>query len=187
MKATSGIHQSLSDRDRNADEKDGDAPVVEMVTTRDGPQPRTSCHLNVLNTDSADGSHLLSIRAQNVLKILSAELTGEAPPQGRWTPSDLFLSKLTYNDLSTARNCGPQTTAEIIRWAQARGTIIRRSFPTGKSLSAMWQEAVAKFSTGELSKKEVAEALEKSARRRNTHIPVAFQRMLLRLVASSGE
>lgn len=187
MKATSGIRQSLCDRDRNADEKDGDAAVGEMAATRGGPQPRTSGHLNVLNSDSADGSHPLSIRAQNVLKILSAELTGEAPPQGRWIPSDLFLRKLTYNDLATARNCGPQTTAEIIRWAQARGTIIRRSFPTGKSLSAMWQEAVANFSTGEISKKEVAEALEKSARRRNTHIPVTFQKMLLRLFASSSE
>lgn len=187
MKSTCGTRQFLRDRDRNVDEKDGGAPAIEMVPTRDGPQPGTSCHLNVLDSDSRNGPQPLSIRAQNVLKILSAELTGEAPPQCGWMPSDLFLRKLTYNDLSTARNCGPQTTAEIISWAQARGTIIRRSFPTGKSLSAMWQEAVAKFSTGEISRKDVAEALERSARRRNTHIPVAFQRMLLRLVASSSE
>jgi hypothetical protein len=46
----------------------------------------------------------------------------------------------------------------------------------------MWQDIVEKFSTGEISKAEIADALEKSLRRRNTRIPVAFQRLLLQLV-----
>ncbi len=126
----------------------------------------------------------LSTRAQNVLKILSVELTGEEAPRGMWVPSDFLLQRLTYHHLSTARNCGPQTATEIIRWAQARGTIIRRPPHAGKSLSAMWQDTIAKISAGDISRKEIAEALEKSARRGNTRIPVAFQRVLLRLVGS---
>lgn len=76
----------------------------------------------------------LSVRAENVLKILAPELTGEAPSRGRWTPSDLLLQRLTYKHLSTARNCGPQTIAEIVGWAQTRGTTIHRSLYSGKSL-----------------------------------------------------
>ena len=124
----------------------------------------------------------LSIRAENVLKILAPELTGEVPPRGRWTPSDRLLQRLTYKHLSTARNCGAQTTAEIIRWAQTRGTTIRRSFYAGKSLAVMWHEAIAKFSTGEISRAEIAEALEKSTRRKNTRVPVALQKILLQLI-----
>jgi hypothetical protein len=48
----------------------------------------------------------------------------------------------------------------------------------------MWQDTIAKISAGDISRKEIAEALEKSARRGNTRIPVAFQRVLLRLVGS---
>jgi hypothetical protein len=129
----------------------------------------------------------LSVRAVNVLKELAVELAGENPPKDGWIPSDLLLQRLTYRHLSTARNCGPQTTAEIVQWAQARGKVVRPSFRVGKSLSAMWQDAVTKFSTGDISKAEVAEVLEHSARRRNTRIPVAFQRMLLQLVKSSNE
>lgn len=129
----------------------------------------------------------LSVRAENVLKELAVELIGENPPQGRWIPSDLLLQKLTYRHLSTARNCGPQTMAEIIKWALTMGKVIRPPFYAGKSLSSMWQDTIAKFSTGEISKAEVAEALENSARRKNTRIPVEFQRMLLQLVRSSNE
>lgn len=129
----------------------------------------------------------LSVRAVNVLKELAVELTGENPPKDGWVPSDLLLAHLTYRHLSTARNCGPQTTAEIVQWAQARGKVVGPSFRDGKSLSAMWQDAVTKFSAGDISKAEVAEVLEHSARRRNTRIPVAFQRMLLQLVRSSKE
>jgi hypothetical protein len=129
----------------------------------------------------------LSIRAENVLKILAVELTGEAPTRGRWVPSDLLLRRLTYRHLSTARNCGPHTTAEIIQWAQTRGIVIRRSFHAGKSLSAMWQDILARCSAGEISKAEVAEALENSTRRRNTRIPVALQRILLQWIRPSSE
>jgi hypothetical protein len=129
----------------------------------------------------------LSTRAENVLKGLAAELTGDNPPQGRWIPSDLLLQKLTYKHLSTARNCGPRTVAEIINWARARGRIIHRSFPAGKSLSTMWQEAISKFATGEISKAEIAEALERSMRRKNTRIPLALQNILLQLIRSSNE
>jgi hypothetical protein len=127
----------------------------------------------------------LSVRAENVLKELAVELACEYPPQGRWLPSDQLLERLTFKDLSTARNCGPQTTAEIIDWAQAKGKTIQRSFHVGRSLSDMWQDIVEKFSTGEISKAEVAYALEKSVRRRNTRIPVALQRLLLQLVNSA--
>jgi hypothetical protein len=143
-----------------------------------------SASLPRISTDLDTG---LSVRAENVLKVLAVELTGEIPPQGRWTPSDLLLQRLTYKHLSTTRNCGPQTTAEIINWAGARGIIIRRSFAPGKSLSAMWQDAIARFARGEISKAEVAEALERSMRRRNTQIPVALQNILLQLIRSSNE
>jgi hypothetical protein len=124
----------------------------------------------------------LSVRAENVLKILVSELTGEQPPRGRWTPSDLLLERLTYRHLLTARNCGPRTTAEIVKWAEARGTILRPPFHAGTSLSTMWQHTIAKFSAGEISTTEVAEALEYSTRRRNTRIPVELQKILLQLI-----
>ena len=152
-----------------------------------GAPKADSGYFSGVSTDQTASSNDLSIRAENVLKTLAAELTNEIPPQGRWIPPDALLQILTYKHLLRARNCGPQTTAEIIKWAQKRGKVIQPSFHAGKSLSEMWQDTIAKFSTGEISKKEVAEALEKSARRRNTHIPVAFQRMLLRLVNSSDE
>jgi hypothetical protein len=129
----------------------------------------------------------LSVRAQNVLKELAVELNDEYPPRTGWVPSDGLLQKLTFRRLATARNCGPQTTAEIVQWAQARGKIIKPAFSGKKSLSAMWQDVVEKFSTGEISKAAVAEALESSARRKNTRIPVAFQKVLLQLVSPSNE
>ncbi|HEX3163656.1 MAG TPA: hypothetical protein VHQ92_13855 [Pseudolabrys sp.] len=129
----------------------------------------------------------LGVRAENVLKELAVELTGESPPKGRWTPSDKMLRKLTFNHLLTARNCGPQTTEEIARWAGLRGVVIRPPFYAGKSLSAMWRDLIAKFSSGEFTKAEITEALERSARRKNTRIPVAFQTVLLNLLNSTGE
>jgi hypothetical protein len=62
----------------------------------------------------------LSNRALNVLKILAAEITGECPPRARWMPSPALLREITYKHLVTARNCGPQTVGEIIRWARGR-------------------------------------------------------------------
>jgi hypothetical protein len=129
----------------------------------------------------------LSVRAENVLKELAMELTGECPPKGRWIPSNKLLRKLTFRHLQTARNCGPQTIDEIIEWAGLRGVTIPLPFHAGKSLSAMWRDIIAEFSSGELTMAEIAEALERSARRKNTKIPVAFQNLLLKVLNSSGK
>ena len=127
----------------------------------------------------------LSVRAENVLKELAMELTGESPPKGRWIPPDRLLLKLTFRHLQTARNCGPQTIAEIVGWAGLRGVTIRPPFHAGKSLSAMWRDLIARISSGEFTMAEIAEALERSARRKNTQIPVAFQNMLLKVLNST--
>ncbi len=86
----------------------------------------------------------LSNRAMNVLKILAAEMTGECPPRQRWTPSPAFLREITYKHLVTARNCGPQTINEIIRWAQSQGVTIRPPYHAGKSLADTWKAVSAK-------------------------------------------
>jgi hypothetical protein len=124
----------------------------------------------------------LSIRAENVLKELAVELTGERPPKGRWVPSGELLQKLTFRHLLTARNCGPHTTDEIVKWAESRGVVINQPFHAGKSLSATWRDLIVRCSKGEFTKAEIVEALEKSARRRNTRIPVAFQIILLQML-----
>jgi hypothetical protein len=129
----------------------------------------------------------LSVRAENVLKELAVELTGATPPKGRWIPPRELLRKLTFRHLVTARTCGPQTTGEIVRWAESRGVVIPRPLHAGKSLSATWRDLIAKCSTGEFTKAEIAEALEKSARRKNTRIPVAFQSILLQILSSARE
>jgi hypothetical protein len=149
------------------------------------PAGRETSHNSTCAT--ADLTVPLSVRAQNVLKELAVELNRENPPRAGWVPSDLLLQKLTFRHLATARNCGPQTTAEIVQWAQTRGKIIKPPFSSKKTLSAMWQEIIEKSSTGEICKAAVAEALESSARRRNTRIPVAFQKVLLQLVNPSNE
>jgi len=74
-----------------------------------------------------------------------------------------------------------------MRWANLRGPAIKPPFHAGKSLSAMWQDLIAKSSRGEISKAEITEALEKSARRKNTRIPVAFQAILVKLMSSTGK
>lgn len=124
----------------------------------------------------------LGIRAENVLKELAVELIGETPPKGRWVPSGELLQKLTFRHLLTARNCGPQTTEEILRWAESRGVVIDRPVHAGKSLSATWRDLIVRCSKGEFTKAEIVEVLEKSARRRNTRIPVAFQLILLQIL-----
>jgi hypothetical protein len=129
----------------------------------------------------------LSVRAENVLKELAMELTGVCPPKGRWIPSDKLLRKLTFRHLQAARNCGPQTTDEIVEWAGLRGVMIQPPFHDGKSLSAMWRDIIAGFSSGKLTMAEIAEALERSARRKNTKIPVAIQNLLLKVLNSSGK
>jgi hypothetical protein len=165
---------------------------------RDQAPPAAAPHLRVVPRTACKGPQEspvdqtaqpkeLSVRAENVLKMLAEELTGEQPPQGRWTPSDQLLAKLTYRHLSTARNCGPQTTVEIVRWAETRGKVLQPPLRVGHSLAAMWHETISRFSTGEISKAEVAEALENSARRRNTRIPVALQKIILQLIRSPSE
>jgi hypothetical protein len=129
----------------------------------------------------------LSVRAENVLKELAVELTGETPPKGRWIPPHELLRKLTFRHLLTARNCGPQTTDEIVKWAESRGVAIQPPFHAGKSLSATWRDLILKCSKGEFTKAEIAEALEKSARRKNTRIPVAFQNILSQILTSACE
>jgi hypothetical protein len=129
----------------------------------------------------------LSSRALNVLKLLALELTGETPPKGKWTPPNTLLQKLTMKRLSTARNCGPQTADEIIKWAASRGVVIQPVHHAGKSLSTMWNDLEKKFAAGALTKVEVTEALERSIRRRSTKIPLAFQIILLSLISSACE
>ncbi len=126
----------------------------------------------------------LSARALNVLKELAAELAGEQPPKGEWTPSPRLLAQLTAERLATARNCGPRTSREIIEWAQAHGTSIQPSFRAGRSLSQMWAVLIASASVGTLTTAEVAGALQTSIRRKSMRIPVAFQIILLELLSS---
>lgn len=166
---------------RDREENSAISPSAHFKIVSNGPSDSSSGAC----ADLAAPPGWLSVRAENVLKGLAEELIGECPPQGRWIPPDRLVQRLTYKDLSIARNCGPQTTAEIIRWAHTRGNTIQRPLHAGKSLSAMWQNTIARFSEGEISKSEVIEVLEKSTRRGNTRIPVAFQKMLLHFVNSS--
>lgn len=126
----------------------------------------------------------LSVRATNVLKELAAELTGDEPPKGPWSPPAELARKLTRRHLMTTRNCGPQTLNEIVRWAEAQGVSMQPLFHSGKSLSTMWQDVIAGFASGKFGKVEILQALEKSMRRRNTRIPVAFQAILLQILTS---
>jgi hypothetical protein len=121
----------------------------------------------------------LSVRAVNVLKILAGEIMNEVPPRNGWVPPDALLRKITMERLSTARNCGPQTLNEIVRWAETRGVMIKQAFHAGKSLPEIWRNLSAKFAAGGLTEAELAEALEKSVRRRTTSVPVPIQRILL--------
>lgn len=133
----------------------------------------------------AGEDHALSVRAINVLKILADDIMGEIPPRDDWVPPDELLRKITVERLSIARNCGPRTVEEITRWAQARGVTLQPLFHAGKSLSEAWRDLIARFSTGELTKAELAEALEKSVRRNSTRVPVAIQRILLRYLSKA--
>lgn len=167
-------------------------PAVEPPPLPDNEQ-RPTCLSVVMKIEAANAPDVsparapaLSVRAENVLKLLAVELTGEQPPRGRWIPSVLLMEALTYRHLLTARNCGSRTTEEIVRWAEARGKSLRPPIPAGRSLSGMWQHTIAKFSTGEISTAEVADALEHSARRRNTRIPVELQKILLQLIRPAG-
>jgi len=135
---------------------------------------------------SGDGEQL-SGRAVNVLKMLADEIMGEVPPRDDWVPPESLLRRITVERLSIARNCGPRTTEEIIRWAEARGVTIQPVFHVGKSLSETWRKLSARFAAGDLTKVELAEALEKSVRRKSTKIPVAVQQILLKYLSRLGD
>jgi hypothetical protein len=125
----------------------------------------------------------LSLRALNVLKMIAGDITGDIPPRNGWVPPEALLRKITMERLSTARNCGPHTLNEIVRWAAARGVTIRPMFHTGKSLTEIWRDLSAKFAAGGLTQAELVEALEKSVRRRTTSVPVTIQRILLKYLS----
>ncbi|NUR12022.1 MAG: hypothetical protein HOQ20_09290 [Bradyrhizobium sp.] len=129
----------------------------------------------------------LSVRAQNVLKELAVELTGEQPPKGTWSPPRELLRVLTAERLATARNCGPHTMREIVDWAQGCGVTIRPVIPPGGSLSQMWSELIANASAGNLTSAEIAGALQRSIRRKSVRIPIAFQIILVKILLSSFE
>ncbi len=147
------------------------APVQLVNTCFDTPRE--------VPTEAEAVDQKLSLRALNVMKMLAGEITGEVPPREGWVPPESLLRKITMERLSTARNCGPQTLNEILRWAAARGVKIRPMFHAGKSLSEIWRDLSLKFAAGGLTQAEVVEALEKSVRRRTTSVPVAIQRILL--------
>jgi hypothetical protein len=134
----------------------------------------------------AGPSDQLSVRAINVLKILAEEIIGDVPPREDWIPPESLLRQITVERLSIARNCGPRTVDEIIRWAAARGLKIQPVFHAGKSLSETWRDLAARFAAGELTRAELAEALDKSVRRKSTRIPLPAQRILLRILSGPG-
>lgn len=165
------------------------------------PSPRQEpASLNVINTcfgatderaiQNVAGTEAVSCelggRALNVLKLLAADMIGKCPPAD-WVPSTAFLRQITFERLLNARNCGPLTIEEIIRWAAARGVTIAPRSCVGKSLPEMWHELVVKFAAGELTRDQIAGALERSVRRKSTKVPVAVQRILVRLLEQPGK
>ncbi|MDN4986529.1 hypothetical protein KUL72_02735 [Bradyrhizobium arachidis] len=129
----------------------------------------------------------LGVRAQNVLKELALELTGEQPPKGNWSPSRDLLRALTAEHLATARNCGPHTIREIVDWAQGCGVTIKPVIKSGGSLSEMWEKLIANAASGALTSTEIVSALQRSVRRKSVRIPIAFQVILVKILLSSFE
>ena len=167
---------------------DEEIPMVYLVNTCFGlAQVVPAEHSDAVASAGPAGDHGLSVRAINVLKILADEIMGETPPRDDWVPPEDLLRRITVERLSIARNCGPLTVEEIIRWAEARGVTIQPVFHPGKSLSETWRNLGARFAAGELTKAELAEALEKSVRRKSTKVPVAIQRILLNYLDRVGD
>src|SRR5215475_6781200 len=137
--------------------------------------------------NEATGQRELSVRAINVLRLIAEEIMGEIPQRDDWVPSNELLWKITVERLSIARNCGPRTVDEIVSWAEARGVTIQPKFHAGKSLSETWRDLGARFASGQLTKAELAEALQKSVRRKSTKVPVAIQRILLKYLSRMGD
>lgn len=186
MSLKSKVAPSLTRRSASTRRKTN-APFA--TDTRIGAMREAGPHLvsnNVIATAAPEAHSIeLSGRALNALKLLAPELTGEIPPRGPWIPPAALLRKITLKRLLVARNCGPQTADEIVKWAASRGVIIQPIFHAGRSLSAMWREIEAKFAAGKLTKLELTEALERSVRRRSTKVPLALQVILLSLLSSS--
>jgi len=76
---------------------------------------------------------------------------------------------------------------EIIVWAKSRGVRIGSQAPVGGSLPRLWRHLEARFNAGELTVAEVAAVLDRSAERRNTRVPVAVQRILLKLLSRADK
>jgi hypothetical protein len=74
-----------------------------------------------------------------------------------------------------------------VRWAEARGITIQRLLHVGKSLSDTWRDLGDRFASDELTKAELAEALERSVRRKSTKIPVMIQRVLLKYLSKDPQ
>lgn len=148
---------------------------------------RVSAAVSSQSRPTSLGMKPLSVRAQNVLKELAAELIGEQPPKGTWSPSRKLLLALTAERLATARNCGPHTSREIIDWAQRCGVTIKPCIRPGGSLSQMWAELTAHASAGALTGTEIVGALQRSIRRKSVRIPVAFQIVLVKILLSNFE
>lgn len=166
----------------------GDIPPLHIVNTCFGlAQAEQVKHAVPVVPDVPESRCELSLRAINVLKMLSDEMMREVPPREDWVPSDELLRKITVERLSIARNCGPRTVEEIVRWAEARGVTIQRLLHAGKSLSDTWRDLGDRFATDELTKAELAEALKRSVRRKSTKIPVAIQRVLLNYLSKDAE
>ncbi len=164
-----------------------DVIPLTLVNTCFGLAQVVPAQAEMSNATSERANEPLSVRATNVLKMLAGEIMGEVPPRDDWVPPETLLRRITVERLSIARNCGPRTTDEIIRWAEAHGVTIRPVFHAGKSLSETWRNLSARFAAGDLTKAELAEALEKSVRRKSTKIPVAVQQILLKYLGRLGE
>jgi hypothetical protein len=172
--------------DQRAAPQSDEAPRVAEPRAR--PAGRRGAPVDSAQAKRAPGPmKKLSVRAQNVLKELAVELTGEQPPKGNWAPSRALLRVLTAERLATARNCGPHTVQEIVDWAQGCGVTIKPVIRPGGSLSQMWAELIANASAGSLTSAEIAGALQRSIRRKSVRIPLAFQVILVKILLSSFE
>lgn len=161
----------------------GEILPVNLINTCFGlAQLAPGGHTDGYGRTEAAGQRELSMRAINVLRLIAEELVGEIPPDD-WMPPNELLRKITVERLSISRNCGPRTVKEIVSWAEARGVTIQPRFHAGKSLSETWRDLGAKAASGQLTKAELAEALEKSVRRKSTKVPVAIQRILLKYLS----
>lgn len=171
---------------QRATPKSGD--MLLPAEARGRPSGRRGTPAGSVQTKRAPGPmKTLSVRAQNVLKELAVEITGEQPPKGTWSPSRELLRALTAERLATARNCGPHTMREIIDWAQGCGVTIKPVLKPGGSLSEMWDRLIASAASGALTSAEIAAALERSIRRKSVRIPIAFQIILMKILLSSFE